>query len=206
MTNQDKFIEIFGDDCWKRMLVFNGTAEEFKEFWAMPYKDKSYEDGLNDAWECAREIDTNRELEDYVFGDDLDHGFDSISVIEAMIKIKKYKEKQKCKKCGHYPENGITSNAICLKCNNNDKFVEKPITTQENLMRTLTILEAENERLHDKLKEYGYDIQKIEFDIADLAHTLKDINHTTMVCDEDIRRFVALEDIRKVFDKYNYIS
>ena len=39
MTNQEKFIEVFGIDVWKQMVVFSGMAEQFKEFWTSPYKE-----------------------------------------------------------------------------------------------------------------------------------------------------------------------
>ena len=37
MTNQEKFIQIFGIDAWQQMLVFSGLAEQFKEYWTSPY-------------------------------------------------------------------------------------------------------------------------------------------------------------------------
>ena len=39
MTNQEKFIQIFGIDVWQQMIVFCGCAEQFKEFWTSPYKE-----------------------------------------------------------------------------------------------------------------------------------------------------------------------
>ena len=41
MTNQEKFIEIFGIDIWQQMIVFSGLAEQFKEYWTSPYKAES---------------------------------------------------------------------------------------------------------------------------------------------------------------------
>lgn len=38
MTNQQKFIEIFGQDVWIHMIVETGIAEQFKEYWTSPYK------------------------------------------------------------------------------------------------------------------------------------------------------------------------
>lgn len=38
MTNQEKFIEIFGIDAWRQMIVFSGLADQFKEYWTSPYK------------------------------------------------------------------------------------------------------------------------------------------------------------------------
>ena len=38
MTNQEKFIQIFGIDAWQQMIVFSGLAEQFKEYWTSPYK------------------------------------------------------------------------------------------------------------------------------------------------------------------------
>lgn len=43
MTNQQKFIEIFGIDAWQQMIVFSGLAEQFKEYWTSPYKAESEE-------------------------------------------------------------------------------------------------------------------------------------------------------------------
>ena len=37
MTNQEKFIEIFGIDAWMQMIVFSGLADQFKEYWTSPY-------------------------------------------------------------------------------------------------------------------------------------------------------------------------
>jgi len=37
-TNQEKYIEIFGIDAWKQMIVFSGLADQFKEFWTSPYQ------------------------------------------------------------------------------------------------------------------------------------------------------------------------
>ena len=39
MTNQQKFIEIFGIDAWQQMIVFSGLAEQFKEYWTSPYNE-----------------------------------------------------------------------------------------------------------------------------------------------------------------------
>ena len=50
----------------------------------------SYVKGLNDAWECARKIDEDRDIENYVFGEDLEHGFSHIKASEAIYKIQKY--------------------------------------------------------------------------------------------------------------------
>lgn len=38
MTNQEKFIHIFGIDAWQQMIVFSGLAEQFKEYWTSAYK------------------------------------------------------------------------------------------------------------------------------------------------------------------------
>ena len=37
MTNQEKFIQIFGIDVWQQMIVFSGLAEQFKEYWTSLY-------------------------------------------------------------------------------------------------------------------------------------------------------------------------
>lgn len=39
MTNQEKFIQIFGIYAWQHMIVFSGIAEQFKEYWTSPYKE-----------------------------------------------------------------------------------------------------------------------------------------------------------------------
>ena len=50
MTNQEKFIQVFGIDAWQQMIVFSGLAEQFKEYWTSPYNEmdcrdcKEYED------------------------------------------------------------------------------------------------------------------------------------------------------------------
>ncbi len=37
MTNQEKFIQIFGNDAWQQMIVFSGAYEQFKEYWEDRY-------------------------------------------------------------------------------------------------------------------------------------------------------------------------
>ena len=54
--------------------------------------DEGYKAGLKDAWNAARKIDANRNVEDYVFGDDLEHGFIHISAQDVIAKIKEYEE------------------------------------------------------------------------------------------------------------------
>ena len=39
MTNQEKFIQVFGIDAWQQMIVFCGCAEQFMEFWTSPFKE-----------------------------------------------------------------------------------------------------------------------------------------------------------------------
>jgi hypothetical protein len=96
----------------------------------------SFEKGLNDAWEIARKIAKARSMDKEmneiyeIFGDDfyymsLSAFFENYSIQEVMSKIKEYEENQKCKNCGHYPEKGISSNAICIKCENNNMYIEK---------------------------------------------------------------------------------
>ena len=41
MTNQGKFIEIFGLVSWYQMIVFSGLADQFKEYWTSPYKENN---------------------------------------------------------------------------------------------------------------------------------------------------------------------
>jgi hypothetical protein len=48
MTNQEKFIQIFGIDTWKQMVVFTGLADQFKEYWTSPYEE-SEEDIMNEV-------------------------------------------------------------------------------------------------------------------------------------------------------------
>lgn len=54
-----------------------------------------YEQGLEDAWECARRIDCDRGLENYVFDNDLDNGFRNVSVSKAIVRVKEYDEMHK---------------------------------------------------------------------------------------------------------------
>lgn len=37
MTNQEKFIQIFGSDAWNEIIVFSGAAEQFRNYWTSPY-------------------------------------------------------------------------------------------------------------------------------------------------------------------------
>lgn len=39
MTNQEKFINVFGVDAWRQIIVASGLADQFKEFWTSPYKE-----------------------------------------------------------------------------------------------------------------------------------------------------------------------
>jgi hypothetical protein len=48
MTNQEKFIQIFGVDVWQQMIVFSGLAEQFKEYWTSPYKYKAESEENNE--------------------------------------------------------------------------------------------------------------------------------------------------------------
>lgn len=60
---------------------------------------KTYEDGLNDAWECAKnllkgEYDQYKRFE--IFGNtDVDNIFTLLTGAEALVKLKKYEEEQK---------------------------------------------------------------------------------------------------------------
>lgn len=36
MTNQEKFIQVFGIVAWQAMVVPSGLAEQFKEYWTSP--------------------------------------------------------------------------------------------------------------------------------------------------------------------------
>ena len=46
------------------------------------------------------------------------------------------------------------------------------------------------------------ELEKIKTDIKDVSKTLAFINHTTMVCDEDTKLFVSMEDVEKMFTKH----
>lgn len=46
MTNQDKFIEIFGRKAWADMMLlcaFSAIPSEFRDFWAREYEKKEGE-------------------------------------------------------------------------------------------------------------------------------------------------------------------
>lgn len=43
MTNQEKFIQIFGIDVWRQMIVFSGIADQFKEYWTSLYNEMNVE-------------------------------------------------------------------------------------------------------------------------------------------------------------------
>ena len=76
--------------CWSTALAKEKAQQTIKVGY-----ETGYERGIHDAWECARKIDTNRDLENYVFGDDLDNGYRNLSASEAMAKVKEYEEKQR---------------------------------------------------------------------------------------------------------------
>ena len=44
MTNQEKFIQVFGIDAWQQMIVFSGLSEQFMEFWTSPYTESEVEE------------------------------------------------------------------------------------------------------------------------------------------------------------------
>ena len=46
------------------------------------------------------------------------------------------------------------------------------------------------------------ELEKTKTDIKDVSKNLTFINHTTMVCDEDTKLFVSMEDIEKMFTKH----
>ena len=37
MTNQEKFIQVYGIDIWQTMIVSTGLSKQFKEFWTSPW-------------------------------------------------------------------------------------------------------------------------------------------------------------------------
>ena len=37
MTNQEKFIEVFGLNIWLQIIVESDNAERFKDFWTSPF-------------------------------------------------------------------------------------------------------------------------------------------------------------------------
>lgn len=47
MTNQEKFIEVFGLDAWQQMIVFSGLSERFREYWTSPYKESGAKNEYN---------------------------------------------------------------------------------------------------------------------------------------------------------------
>lgn len=49
MTNQQKFIEIFGQDAWIHLIVETGIAMQFKEYWTSPYIERKIFTGYYDA-------------------------------------------------------------------------------------------------------------------------------------------------------------
>lgn len=40
MTNQEMFIQTYGIDMWRKMIVDTGIADQFKDFWTSPYKER----------------------------------------------------------------------------------------------------------------------------------------------------------------------
>ena len=65
MTNQEKFIQIFGIDAWQQMIVFCGLAEQFKEYWTSPYNEMNCRD-------CKEKMSYNEleelKTQDSIFG------------------------------------------------------------------------------------------------------------------------------------------
>ena len=44
MTNQEKFVQTFGVDVWRQMIVFSGLAEQFRDYWTSPYNEMDCRD------------------------------------------------------------------------------------------------------------------------------------------------------------------
>ena len=86
--------------------IRNKMNELIHSAYVMGYEDGTnsnltYERGLNDAWECARKIDNDYDLEQYLI-DSIESKsyiercdlFNQLSPQECMTKIKEYEEKQ----------------------------------------------------------------------------------------------------------------
>ena len=69
MTNQEKFIQIFGIDAWQQMIVFSGVAEQFRKYWTSPHNEKNCRDCKE--WEdcpCGKDGHKNETSQGYSIG------------------------------------------------------------------------------------------------------------------------------------------
>ena len=70
MTNQEKFIEIFGVDAWMQMIVFSGLADQFKEYSTSPYKEMTCRDCKEyDDCPCGKAGHENGTSQGYSIGE-----------------------------------------------------------------------------------------------------------------------------------------
>lgn len=85
------------------------------------------------------------------------------------------------------------------------KKLEKAIKFFQDMKEcTYDNLEEVDMAIH-ALEQERIDIEKLEIiksDLVYLSRSLSFFNQTTMVCDEDKKQLVALEDVKKIFNKY----
>ena len=108
MTNQEKFIQIFGIDTWQQMIVFSGLAKQFKEYWTSPY----YE---IDCRNC-------KEFEDCPCGKDgHESGTSQGYSIGECKDFEPQESDHKCHSCKHYTSgehDGSCGSYICKEYSN----------------------------------------------------------------------------------------
>ena len=76
MTNQEKFVQIFGIDAWRQMIVFSGLAEQFKEYWTSLYNEMNCQDCKEfEDCPCGKDGHENGTSQGYSIGECKD--FDS---------------------------------------------------------------------------------------------------------------------------------
>lgn len=125
-----------------------------------------YERGLNDAWECARKMETML-FNDPQFEECFGKGASYHTVIrnltpsEAMAKIKEYEEKQKrtCDTC-QYLHGGFNSLKKCANCYGNNgwtpKQTEQRCKSEMTLEEAKKMLKAMRDGLHETGKDFPY--------------------------------------------------
>lgn len=108
----------------------------------------AYEKGLDDAWECAKKIDTDRDFENYVFGEDLEHDFDNISASEAIEKLAKWKKENQMSK--------FESTSTLVNPDEDDKWLDEMVANMKDKKLKLSSVDP------NEYVEYIEEVSQVE--------------------------------------------
>ena len=113
----------------------------------------AYEKGLDDAWECAKKIDTDRDFENYVFGEDLEHSFDNISASEAIEKLAKWKKENQMSK---FESTSTLVNPTASQDDEDDKWLDEMVANIKDKKLKLSSVDPE------EYEEYIKEVSQVE--------------------------------------------